>query len=241
MQGGGCLTVGVAGLVRGGGFGSYSKRFGTAGASLLEAEVVTADGAIRVVNACREPALFWALKGGGGGTFGVMTRLTLRTWDLPQTFGLVGTTIRAVTAEAYRRLLGRFVRFLCRKPVHAALGRAGARAACQAAQHRHERSRPRHGRGDGSLSAVHGLGRRRGRSRRDAAPGGRGSGAALLGRASPRTLRARRGTSRRSPRCAGGDSLLVRQSCGGGARHPRLRKCLAAGDPAPTGAAGRAR
>ena len=44
MQGGGCTTVGVAGLVQSGGFGSFSKRYGMAAASLLEAEVVTADG-----------------------------------------------------------------------------------------------------------------------------------------------------------------------------------------------------
>ena len=44
VQGGGCTTVGVAGLVQSGGFGSFSKGFGTAAANLLEAEVVTADG-----------------------------------------------------------------------------------------------------------------------------------------------------------------------------------------------------
>jgi len=69
VQGGGCGTVGVAGLVQGGGFGTYSKQFGIAGASLLEAEIVTADGVLRIANACREPDLFWALIGGGGGTF----------------------------------------------------------------------------------------------------------------------------------------------------------------------------
>ncbi|HLI03831.1 MAG TPA: FAD-dependent oxidoreductase, partial [Terracidiphilus sp.] len=76
VQGGGCTTVGVAGLVQGGGFGSFSKGFGMAAASLLEAEIVTADGQVRVVNEGRDPDLFWALKGGGGGTFGVVTRLT---------------------------------------------------------------------------------------------------------------------------------------------------------------------
>ena len=111
VQGGGCGTVGVAGLVQGGGFGTHSKAFGTAGSALLEAEVVTADGAVRTVNAGREPELFWALKGGGGGTFGVVTRLTLRTWDLPASFGTVSTTIRAGSDEAYRRLLGAFVAF----------------------------------------------------------------------------------------------------------------------------------
>lgn len=111
VQGGGCGTVGVAGLVQGGGFGTYSKRFGTAGASLLEAEVVTAEGSIRIVNAFQDPELFWALKGGGGGSFGVVTRLTLRTWDLPASFGSVSIAIEAKSDDAYRRLLARFVSF----------------------------------------------------------------------------------------------------------------------------------
>ena len=109
VQGGGCTTVGVAGLVQGGGFGSFSKGFGSAAASLLEAEVVTADGKVRVVNQAREPDLFWALKGGGGGTFGVVTRLTLATHELPQNFGAVRLTLRARSEEAFRRLLARFI------------------------------------------------------------------------------------------------------------------------------------
>ena len=47
--------------------------------SLLEAELVTADGRIRIVNETKDPDLYWALKGGGGGTFGVVTRVTLAT------------------------------------------------------------------------------------------------------------------------------------------------------------------
>ncbi|HVN01527.1 MAG TPA: FAD-binding protein [Caulobacteraceae bacterium] len=109
VQGGGCTTVGVAGLVQGGGFGSYSKRYGTAAGSLLEAEVVTADGQTRIVNHVREPDLYWALKGGGGGTFGVVTRLTLRTHELPATFGGANLTIHAKSDDAFRRLLARFV------------------------------------------------------------------------------------------------------------------------------------
>jgi len=109
VQGGGCATVGVAGLIQSGGFGSFSKRYGMAAASLLEAEVVTADGVIRTVNACTDPDLFWALKGGGGGTFGVMTRLTLRTHPLPETFGVVLATMQADSDEAYRKLIERFV------------------------------------------------------------------------------------------------------------------------------------
>ncbi|HEY9111742.1 MAG TPA: FAD-binding oxidoreductase [Rhodanobacteraceae bacterium] len=109
VQGGGCMTVGVAGLVSSGGFGSWSKRYGTAAANLLEAEVVTADGKIRTVNACNDPELFWALKGGGGGSFGVITRLTLRTHELPEFFGVANATVQSNSDEAYRRLINRFL------------------------------------------------------------------------------------------------------------------------------------
>jgi FAD/FMN-containing dehydrogenase len=111
VQGGGCGTVGVAGLVQGGGFGSYSKNYGTAAASLLEAEIVTADGIVRIANACTNPDLFWALKGGGGGSFGVVTRVTLRTHALPAFFGVAAMTIQAASDAAFHRLLGRFVEF----------------------------------------------------------------------------------------------------------------------------------
>lgn len=113
VQGGGCLTVGVAGLVQAGGFGSFSKAYGLAAASLLEAEVVTADGAVRIANACTHPDLFWALKAGGGG-FGVVTRLTLRTYDLPEVSGGAFATIQANSDEAFRRLVGLTLSF-CRE------------------------------------------------------------------------------------------------------------------------------
>ena len=111
VQGGGCADVGVAGLVQSGGFGSFSKGFGNAAAGLLEAEVVTADGELRIVNACQDAGLFWALKGGGGGTFGVITRLTLRTHELPQFFGAAWGTIHAASDAAFRALLARFLAF----------------------------------------------------------------------------------------------------------------------------------
>lgn len=59
VQGGGCTTVGVAGLIQSGGFGSFSKHYGLAAAGLVSAEVVTADGSIRTVNAHTNPDLFW--------------------------------------------------------------------------------------------------------------------------------------------------------------------------------------
>jgi len=106
VQGGGCLTVGVGGFVNGGGFGSLSKAFGTAGGSLIEAEVVTAGGEVRIANDCTNPDLFWALKGGGSG-FGVVTRVTLRTHELPEVIGEVIATIDASSDDAYRRLVAK--------------------------------------------------------------------------------------------------------------------------------------
>ena len=111
VQGGGCMTVGVAGLVQSGGFGSFSKAYGTAAGSLLEAEVVTADGRVRIANACTDPELFWGLKGGGGGSLGIVTRVTLRVHPLPEDFGAVNLTIRADSPAAFRRLIAMVVDF----------------------------------------------------------------------------------------------------------------------------------
>ncbi|HEY2107724.1 MAG TPA: FAD-binding protein [Candidatus Binataceae bacterium] len=111
VQGGGCTTVGVAGLIQSGGFGSFSKHYGTAAGGLLEAEVVTADGQIRIANACTNADLFWALKGGGGGSFGVVSKVTVRTHDLPEFFGIARFTVKAASDDAYRRLIRKFVCF----------------------------------------------------------------------------------------------------------------------------------
>ncbi len=111
VQGGGCMDVGVAGLIQSGGFGSFSKRFGLAAASLLEAEVVTADGAVRVANLRTNPDLFWAIKGGGGGSWGVVTKLTLRTHELPEFFGRAFGSIRAQSSNAFKPLIARFLDF----------------------------------------------------------------------------------------------------------------------------------
>ncbi len=111
VQGGGCTTVGVPGLIQSGGFGSFSKHYGLAAGGLLEAEVVTADGKIRLANACTNPDLFWALKGGGGGSYGVVSKVTLRIHDLPEFFGVANFTIKAASDDAYRRLIRGFVSF----------------------------------------------------------------------------------------------------------------------------------
>ncbi|MCW8408957.1 FAD-binding protein [Legionella sp. PATHC035] len=112
VQGGGCTTVGAAGgFIQGGGFGSFSKKFGTGAAGILEAEIITADGIIRTANACQNQDLFWALKGGGGGTFGIVSKITLLTHDLPSSFGKVKGTITAKSDAAYQQLIRYFIDF----------------------------------------------------------------------------------------------------------------------------------
>jgi len=112
VQGGGCTSVGASGgFILGSGFGSYSKRFGTGAGGVLEFEIVTADGTIRIVNQYQDPDLFWALRGGGGGTFGIVARTTLLAHPIPHTTGTVSGTIAADSDEAFRELIRRFVAF----------------------------------------------------------------------------------------------------------------------------------
>jgi FAD/FMN-containing dehydrogenase len=112
VQGGGCTSVGAAGgFIQGGGFGSWSKKYGIAAAGMLQAEVVTASGDLVVANSCQNQDLFWALRGGGGGTFGVVTKVTLMTHPLPSTFGSVSGHIKAHSDSAFVELLTHFVEF----------------------------------------------------------------------------------------------------------------------------------
>ncbi len=65
-------TTGVAGLTLGGGFGWITGKHGLTIDNLLSAEIVCADGVVRVANAAENGDLFWAIRGGGG-NFGVVS------------------------------------------------------------------------------------------------------------------------------------------------------------------------
>ena len=80
---GSCPSVGVGGHALGGGMGLAGRHFGLACDSIVGAQIVTADGHLRTVNAHTNPDLLWALRGGGGGNFGVVTALTFRLHPMP--------------------------------------------------------------------------------------------------------------------------------------------------------------
>lgn len=75
--GGVVSDTGIGGLTLGGGIGWLRRKHGLSSDNLVGARVVTADGGIREVDDVSDPELMWALRGGGGG-FGVLTRMDFR-------------------------------------------------------------------------------------------------------------------------------------------------------------------
>ncbi|KAL2279952.1 hypothetical protein FJTKL_13092 [Diaporthe vaccinii] len=74
-------SVGLAGgFAQGGGVGSFTTTYGLMADNAVEFEVVTAEGKERTINQCNDAELFWAMRGGGGGTFAILTRYRVQLY-----------------------------------------------------------------------------------------------------------------------------------------------------------------
>ncbi|HYU49792.1 MAG TPA: FAD-binding oxidoreductase [Candidatus Limnocylindria bacterium] len=95
-------SVGIGGITLGGGVGYLVRKHGLTVDSLIAADVVTADGVLRRVDADTHPELFWAIRGGGG-NFGVATRFQYRLHEVDTIVG--GMLMLPATAD----VLGSFI------------------------------------------------------------------------------------------------------------------------------------
>ncbi|CAF1103870.1 unnamed protein product [Rotaria sp. Silwood1] len=101
----------VGGYLQGGGHSPLSNWKGMAADQVLEYDVVTADGQRQTINACQNGDLFWALSGGGGGTYAVVLSAVLRTFPSP--YIVAGTcSVNASDPVRYAKLIESFIEIL---------------------------------------------------------------------------------------------------------------------------------
>lgn len=101
---GSCPTVGLAGgYTQGGGHSALASKFGLAADNALEFEVVDGSGDVLIANREENPDLFWALSGGGGGTYGIVSRITVRAHQtFPVSTYAMAFPIASVTTDVLK-------------------------------------------------------------------------------------------------------------------------------------------
>jgi hypothetical protein len=109
-----CPSVGVAGgYIQGGGHSPLSSKYGLAADQALEYEVVDAKGNLLVANRANNTDLFWALSGGGGGSYGVVLSATVKAHpDIAITHGSLEFKADGLSADAFRDAVSAFHEFL---------------------------------------------------------------------------------------------------------------------------------
>lgn len=90
-----CPTVGLAGFTMGGGHSALSTSLGMGADQVLEYEVVTSNGQLVTASPTRNSDLYWALSGGGPGTYGVVVSMTVKTYPA---FKIGGATLQFAAA-----------------------------------------------------------------------------------------------------------------------------------------------
>ena len=82
--GGTCPTVGLSGLTLGGGQGVTGRKYGLSTDQVVEVWMVNSTGELVIINETSHEDLFWALRGGGNGNFGIVYQFTLKRYEIPQ-------------------------------------------------------------------------------------------------------------------------------------------------------------
>ncbi|PDT78166.1 FAD-binding oxidoreductase [Bradyrhizobium sp. C9] len=99
LQAGSCPTVGISGHLTGGGHGLLARSHGLTCDGLLQANVVDAQARVLQANATSEPDLWWACRGGGGGSFGIATEFKIEVFPL-KTVWVFGVSWKLSQADA---------------------------------------------------------------------------------------------------------------------------------------------
>ena len=81
-------TVGIGGITPGGGITAVQRSVGLISDNLLGGTLVNADGEVISFDEKRNPDLLWAMRGGGGGNFGIATSYTLKVYPAPERVGI---------------------------------------------------------------------------------------------------------------------------------------------------------
>ncbi|WP_375777503.1 FAD-binding oxidoreductase [Bradyrhizobium sp. ma5] len=103
LQAGSCPTVGISGHLTGGGHGLLARSHGLTCDGLLQANVVDAQARVLQANATSEPDLWWACRGGGGGSFGIATEFKIEVFPLKtaRVFGVSWKLSQAHAAQLF--------------------------------------------------------------------------------------------------------------------------------------------
>ncbi|KAF8604596.1 FAD-binding domain-containing protein [Ceratobasidium sp. AG-I] len=122
VVGGAARSVGAAGgWVQGGGHSPLGGKYGMGVDNVLQFQVVKANGKVVTANKCKNKDLFWALRGGGGGTWGVPLKVTYKTHPPLKSISVLGVSINITDSKAMREFSELFISMI------PAISDAGAR------------------------------------------------------------------------------------------------------------------
>ncbi|CAM4016818.1 FAD-dependent oxidoreductase [Pseudoalteromonas byunsanensis] len=105
-----CATVGLTGFIQGGGWGPWTRKYGMCCEHLVAATVVLGNGEVVEVSESCEPEILWALRGGGGMSWGIVTELKVKTFELPDEihrFEVIWNTLSKSKKGSYEPLCQR--------------------------------------------------------------------------------------------------------------------------------------